>query len=239
MARIRTTKETVIIGGKAIGYRLHRVPRRKHIHLLVDERGSLVVRAPYRCSTQHAGAAIQANHAWALRALERARRSLAQRPTLDDGCPLPFLDGSLVLRLHITGRPGVWRDGSELCVAGTELGGDALRAHLSSWYRREAREHLIARVQNLALRVGLAPQRVLIRGQRTRWGSCSARGTVSLNWRLMQLPQSLGDYVVVHELCHLRHLNHSPVFWNLVEGIVPDWRERRARLRELHGRLPL
>jgi len=229
----------VIIGGKPIGYRLHRVPRRKHIHLLVDERASLVVRAPYRCSSQHAGAAIQANHGWALRALERARRSLAQRPTLDDGCRLPFLDGALVLRLRATGRAGVWRDGSELYVAGRELGPDALRARLSGWYRQEARDYLVARVQDLAPCVGLAPERVVIRGQRTRWGSCSARGTLSLNWRLMQLPQALGDYVVVHELCHLRHMNHSPAFWSLVEGIVPDWRERRIRLRDLHGRLAL
>ena len=87
--------------------------------------------------------------------------------------------------------------------------------------------------------VGVRPQRVTIRGQRTRWGSCSTHGTISLNWRLLQVPGELVDYVLVHELCHLRHMDHSPRFWALVAETVPDHARRRARLDALQGTLPV
>ena len=90
-----------------------------------------------------------------------------------------------------------------------------------------------------APRLGVRPSRLTIRGQRSRWGSCSGTGTVSLNWRLMLVPEALVDYVVVHELCHLRHMNHSPQFWEMVGGEIPDYLERRRRLDDLQRRLPL
>ena len=80
--------------------------------------------------------------------------------------------------------------------------------------------------------VGAKPSRVQIRQQRTRWGSCSARGTISLNAQLMLLEPDLRDYVIVHELCHLTHHNHGPHFWAAVERVLPDYRTRRARLKE-------
>jgi predicted metal-dependent hydrolase len=82
--------------------------------------------------------------------------------------------------------------------------------------------------------LGVRYERIAIRGQRTRWGSCSTRGTLSFNWRLALAPFAVLDYVVVHELCHLREPNHSPRFWALVAARRPDWRASRAWLRE-HG----
>ena len=75
-------------------------------------------------------------------------------------------------------------------------------------------------------------ERLSIRGQKTRWGSCSSRGTLSFNWKLMLAPPEILDYVIVHELCHLTHMNHSPAFWALVASVLPDYRERRRWLRE-------
>jgi len=100
--------------------------------------------------------------------------------------------------------------------------------------RRAARElvELVADEESAAL--GVAYRRIEIRDQRTRWGSCSARGTLSFNWRLALAPYEVLDYVVVHELCHLRQPNHSPRFWELVAARRPHWREQRAWLRN-HG----
>jgi predicted metal-dependent hydrolase len=100
--------------------------------------------------------------------------------------------------------------------------------------RRTARELVttIAEAEARALEVSYA--RISIRGQRTRWGSCSPRGTLSFNWRLALAPPSVLDYVVVHELCHLREANHSPRFWALVAERRPDWRAERDWLRR-HG----
>jgi len=98
--------------------------------------------------------------------------------------------------------------------------------------RELAAEELPELVASWAPAVGVKPSRIQIRQQRTRWGSCSARGTISLNAQLMLLEPELRDYVIVHELCHLAHHNHGPHFWATVERVLPDYRTRRARLKE-------
>jgi predicted metal-dependent hydrolase len=100
--------------------------------------------------------------------------------------------------------------------------------------RRAARELIGMIADDEAAELGVSFRRIDVRDQRTRWGSCSTRGTLSFNWRLALAPLAVLDYVVVHELCHLRELNHSPRFWRLVESRRPAWRDQRAWLRE-HG----
>jgi hypothetical protein len=100
--------------------------------------------------------------------------------------------------------------------------------------RRAARELVAMVVEEEAPALGVSCRGVTIRDQRTRWGSCSPRGTLSFNWRLALAPFEVLDYVVVHELCHLREPNHSPRFWQLVATRRPGWREQRAWLRD-HG----
>jgi predicted metal-dependent hydrolase len=100
--------------------------------------------------------------------------------------------------------------------------------------RRAVRELVAMLIEEEAPELGVEPQRVQIRDQRSRWGSCSAHGTLSFNWRLVLAPFDVLDYVVVHELCHLREPNHSHRFWRLVEGRRPGWRAQRDWLHE-HG----
>lgn len=105
------------------------------------------------------------------------------------------------------------------------------RAVFLAWYRRRAAEVLRERIAHYAPLVGVAPPPVAIKDMHSRWGSCSAKGRVNLYWGLVALPLELADYVVVHELAHLHELNHSPAFWRGVEAVLPDYRERRKRLR--------
>ena len=98
--------------------------------------------------------------------------------------------------------------------------------------RTAARECVSTLAQEEAERIGVEYRRIRIGGQRTRWGSCSSRGTLSFNWRLVLAPPEVLDYVVVHELCHLRVPNHSGQFWALVERHRPHWRRQRAWLRD-------
>ncbi|MHB8470782.1 MAG: M48 family metallopeptidase [Gaiellaceae bacterium] len=100
--------------------------------------------------------------------------------------------------------------------------------------RRAAREVVAMLAEEEAVELGVRYERIEIRDQRTRWGSCSTRGTLSFNWRLVLAPFEVLDYVVVHEVCHLREANHSRRFWQLVESRRPDWRVQRDWLRE-HG----
>ena len=100
--------------------------------------------------------------------------------------------------------------------------------------RAVALERIVPIVEEEAPRLGVVVRRISVRDQRTRWGSCSARGTLSFNWRLVLAPHEVLDYVVVHELCHLREQNHSPRFWALVEELRPDYRAQKQWLKR-HG----
>lgn len=103
--------------------------------------------------------------------------------------------------------------------------------------RRRARQLVSALAEEEAGRIGVSYRRIRIGAQRTRWGSCSPTGTLSFNWRLVLAPPEVADYVVVHELCHLRVPNHSRSFWSLLEQHRPQWRDQRAWLREHGGEL--
>lgn len=97
----------------------------------------------------------------------------------------------------------------------------------------EARVYIPGRVQYYARRIGVTVGRITIRHQKTRWGSCSSKGNLNFNVMLMAVPEELLDYVVVHELCHRKEMNHSPRFWAWVESVLPDYRDRRRRLKEI------
>ena len=106
---------------------------------------------------------------------------------------------------------------------------------LEAWYRRQASAELESRTSRYAAILDVPPPRVLVRAQKHLWGSCSSSGVVRFNWRLIIAPPPLVDYVVVHELSHLRHPHHQRPFWEAVAAVLPDWRERRAELRRDGG----
>ena len=108
------------------------------------------------------------------------------------------------------------------------------RTALESRYKEAARSYIPKRVAYYQTLTGGSYRRITIRDQKTRWGSCSSKGTLSFNWRLMLAPPAILDYVVVHELCHLNHMNHSPAFWQAVERVYPDYRNARKWLKD-HG----
>lgn len=99
-------------------------------------------------------------------------------------------------------------------------------------YIDKARKIFLERVNYYALIMGISVGRIVIREQKTRWGSCSSKGNLNFNWKLILMPQEILDYVVVHELAHRFEMNHSPKFWNIVEGIMPDYKVRRKWLKE-------
>lgn len=111
---------------------------------------------------------------------------------------------------------------------------DFIRVSVKKALEKEARAYLPRRLQHLADAYDMSFESIRYGNQRGRWGSCSSQGTISLNVGLMSLPLELVDYVLVHELCHTKHMNHSPEFWQLVENCLPDYRERRKTLKEKH-----
>jgi len=120
--------------------------------------------------------------------------------------------------------------GDTLHVAVRSLEAVQVRRAVVAWYKRVAREHLERRLRELALEAGIAPPRFFLSSALARWGSCNSRREIRLAWRLVKAPPALVDYVICHELAHLRHMNHSAAFWAEVGRQCPDYRRMRAAL---------
>jgi len=213
----------------------------------VTARDGLVVTLPVGVAEEHARQAVVARTGWASRALAE----VAPRREAYLGGAAAMLPESVELRavsreIPVAYRPGAAdscravareRDGV-LTVTGPDDAAARIAA-LRRWRDRTARYLLPALLDDMSARSGIEPARVTVRGQRTRWGSCSARGTISLNRNLIFLPAHLVRYVLAHELVHLRVLNHSPRFWAELESLVPLSMEGRAELRDARHLVPV
>ena len=194
------------------------------------ERGVEVV-LPRRAAEREAAAAIAELRPWIERRcaeLERARAAVAAR-----GDTVPYLGRQLSV-IAQPGRTRVHRRGDALLVPATDR-----RVALERWFRRSARGEIEPRLDRACELAGTSYSRLTIRGQRTRWGSCSPTGTISFNWRLLLAPEPVLDYVVWHEVCHLEVLDHSPRFWALLERRCPAYREQVRWLRRYGATLTL
>jgi hypothetical protein len=209
-----------------IDYRVRRSERARRIRVNVDADGVEVV-LPRRAAEREAAAAIRELEPWIRRRLSEVAH--AQQAIAARGQAVPYL-GEL---LHVRADPGrtrVHRRGMELWApAGAEL-----KPALERWYRRAARAEIAPRLERACALAGSSYSKLTIRGQRTRWASCSRTGAMSFNWRLLLAPDEVLDYVVWHEVCHLEVMDHSPRFWALLEGWCPDYREHSRWLRR-HG----
>jgi len=166
---------------------------------------------------------------------KRYRRAPPEKK-LGNGDRLLYLGRPITLAEQSGGRG---RDSIELekdvLVVGRATGTAGMDAVVEKWYRARAKEFIVHGVDRLNDEMRLSFSRLSIRGQRTRWASCSRRGTLSFNWKLMIAPPAVIDYVIVHELAHLAEMNHGKAFWALVARHCPDWREHRQWLREHEG----
>ena len=193
--------------------------------------GGVRLTVPPRTPAARIDAFLRASAPWVE---EQGARRGAPPPDLADGDRLAHLDGELTLAVRPAGRgrAAAARDGDLLVVA--VCGGEPLSPLVEAWYRREAAGFIGPRAEQAAARLGARATRVTIRDPRSRWGSCSTRGSLSFSWRLMLAPERVLDYVVAHEACHLVHPNHSAAFWALLEEQFPAHREARDWLRD-HG----
>jgi len=206
-------------------YRVRRSDRARRVRVSVDlERGVEVV-LPRRSPESAAAAAVVQLGPWIERRLAETREVRATLVARGD--TVPYLGTSLALSYE-PGRSRVHRRGDVLLVP---AGDDDARRALERWFRRAARAEIAPRLEAAAAALGVGYGSLTIRNQRTRWGSCSARGALSFNWRLLLAPEPVLDYVVWHEACHLCVMDHSPSFWSLVREHCPGYEEPRRWLR--------
>ena len=225
----------IVIAGQSVCYQLRRSQRRT-IGLSIDHRG-LRVGAPSRARLGDIESLIRQHGQWVLDKLSTWREKAApEKLALVDGCTIFCLNSPLTVRITPLGRARwqhldntlyLWPSPS---VDAAQLLERALRAYASSVFAQ--------RLAHYAPQLGVGEPPLRLSSARTRWGSCSHHGGIALNWRLILMPLHIVDYVVCHELAHLKEMNHSPRFWSVVEQLCPDWSARRLELRQLARTLP-
>ena len=234
-----TSTETSAItwGETQVAYTIRRSARRKKtVAVTVDPTGGVLLVAPEHFATSRLDAVVRRKAAWIV---QRLRRVQSHDQPLS---PREFVSGESVLYLgrhyRLKVNPNATGDaklrGGWLHVpapAGALQTAD-VRAALVSWLRRHAAERLPERVEAWRPKAGVAMPPVIIADQQKRWGSCDRTGTIRLNWRIIQAPMRLVDYVVVHELVHLRHRGHGRDYWQAVGRVMPDYERRRDDLRQ-------
>ena len=235
-AKAEPETRSLRVGSRSLCFDLVRSTRRT-LALQVHPDGRLVVRAPRRCPLTEIDRFVGSRADWIVRKRSEFAARVRPRPGYSDGAEHPYLGE--MFRLAVSeGRPrGVNAAGRCLEVRVTDPADEAqIRRALEAWYRQRAGGLFRERIAHWHGRMGylgIPLPTVRVRAMRSRWGSCSNRGNVNLNLWLIKLPVDCIDYVVVHELCHLREFHHGPAFYALMDEVLPGWRETRARLREL------
>jgi predicted metal-dependent hydrolase len=217
---------------------------RKTIAILIRRDGTVIVRAPRRASLKHIQEVIDQKTDWIREKRDFVLKTFPQAkpkefvsgeefwylgksypleivppasPRLNDSYPLALIDRFYLARTA--------------CKKGEQV--------FEAWYRKQARQVLEQRMQELADRYGFTAPKMRITSARTRWGSCSSSGYINFTWRLVMAPLEVIDYVVIHELAHLVHKGHTRVFWQKVKSIMPDYKQRSAWLDRNEGLLKL
>jgi predicted metal-dependent hydrolase len=239
----------VRLDGHLVAYELRRA-RRRSIGFVVGPEG-LSVSVPRWVGVKEVDSALQDKRGWILRKLreqrERAARLQSARIDWRDGTELPFLGDPVIIVLDARttgavldnpadGLPGVARRLLRVGLPHTATP-EQVRDTVQSWLQRQARRVFEERCALFALRLNVRVRRIGLSSAATRWGSANADGSIRLNWRLVHFGLPIIDYVVAHELAHLREMNHSPAFWDVVRSVLPDYEHSRLALRD--GQVPV
>lgn len=216
--------------GEAIEAQVHRSPRARVTRIQLGADQPLRVIVPEGASDEFAADALRAKAAWVRRKQKVVEAARARRDELGLRRPDVVWDAGEALPVQRVAGLAFARRRDGVLQAPKERTAEAVER----WYRRRARSYLRRLVEEEGQRLGLAPGRVVVRDQRTRWGSCSSHGTLSLNWRLLLCPEEVARYVVIHELVHLDIPNHSKAFWRALANAYPDWQQPSECLRQ-HG----
>lgn len=231
--------------GTILSYRLQTSERARCLRLKLSARSGLTVIVPAGADSQRVHALVVSRAPW----IERHWRRLAEQPSLDRSIRW-FRPQTLALSALAESWNIVYRETRATVTAATrERSGQILvygrvvepvvcQDALRRWLARHARLHLLPWLDQIAAQTGLRYVRAVIKGQQTRWGSCSTAGVINLNYRLLFLPPELVGYVLLHELCHTVEFNHSARFWALMQSHEPQWAARRAALRDAGNRIP-
>ena len=233
----------LLLAGHRVAYHLRRA-RRRSIGFMVGVEG-LTVSAPRWVGMAEIESALREKSTWILRKLqeqrERAQRLAAAKVDWRDGTSIPFLGETVILVLDPRANGAVLHSADDTLPGVPRLtlhlglpqaaAPEQIRDAVQSWLQRQAKRIFQERCAHFAQRLGVRLKRLSLSSAATRWGSASADGSVRLHWRLVHFGLPVIDYVVTHELAHLREMNHSSAFWDVVRSVLPDYERARGALR--------
>jgi len=213
--------------------------KRKTIALSFDKECNLIVKAPLWVPKRQIDAFVAEKADWIeatkIRLLRAKEEAAGSRIKLESGEVLSFLGDRRILTVIREDR----KRAKVACVLDRlllyvpyEADYEYKREQLEKWYRKEAAELLREKAEEFADKLQVTYADIKIKDQKSRWGSCSSKGNLNFNWRIIMAPEPVCDYVVIHELCHLKYMDHSENFWKLVESICPEYRRYRKYLKE-------
>lgn len=231
MAKSPPDAQHLEIDGRTLSVSVKVHPRARRMTLRVDRgRGQVSLTLPPGVAMEEGLRFVSRQRRW----LRMRLAELPERIPFADGTVLPILGEDHVIRHCPEERCAVRREAGAIRVSGRR---EHMARRVTDFLKAEARREIVPRVHAFAKEVGRPPGRIMLRDTRSRWGSCSAQGHLNFSWRLIFAPEPVLDYVVAHEVAHLRHLNHGPQFWALVGELVDDVSDRRRWLREQGARL--
>lgn len=232
----------ITFGQKTINFSVvYSIRRKKTIALSVKANGTVLVRAPMRTSCSKITHLVKSKGEWIIKKLKFLEgTSCLTKKEFVSGESFSYLGRHL--RLKVLNNPDTKKPVVKMLKGHLKIGinkkekqngqyTEEIKNAITEWYKKKAAKRIPGRVRIYAERMGLTEPKVLIRNQVRRWGSCNSKGELRLNWRIIMAPMSIVDYVVVHELCHLKYNNHSKAFWKYVGMIITDYESKRERLQ--------
>lgn len=241
-----TSRSVILADGRTLDYRYKRSLRAKHVGLRVSAAGGVLVTIPRGVTLATVDTVVRNKSAWLIRHLERFAAlqgevvdavaaplpQVVELPALEETWQVTYEAGAATAVTVRSPAPG------RLVLHGAVVNEALCRGALRLWLARRAQAALLPQLRELAELYGFRYVRGVVRGQRTRWGSCSARGTISLNWHLLFLSPPQARYVLLHELCHTAIPDHSPRFWQLLHQLEPTGPELRRTMRRAWQQQP-
>lgn len=227
---------TLLIGDKELKYLLARSSR-KTIGISIEKNGVVKVASPFLVSDDYIRQLLKKKAQWIFNKVEdiNAQQSTASKAFIDDES-FRYMGKEYKLKLienNSIKKPFIKISDLSIVIMFPYMFEVSKIKHiLTLWYIEQFKVVIEERIKRYSQIIGVCPNKIVIKEQKTRWGSCSSKGNINLNWKLIMAPLEVIDYVVTHELCHMKEMNHSRQFWSLVETVLPKYKEYRSWLKQ-------